>query len=130
MPPRNTSNQQKNTRNNSGRNNNDVQFLDIKLTPELQQEAHKMVKKEFGGITLGLKSLCDNGYKVSVSWQETWSCYLVAVTGTANSLNPGLCQTSRSNVLDDVIVFAIFKALFLFDDGVWDTATEILQSFG
>ena len=116
--------------NRGGEKPNWIGFVNLDLV-EKDKKAIKNGKllSESQAVSFILSCL-DDGYKFSCSWDEKYSCYVIALTGnTQDCENAGFTMTSRHSDFLTAVSSMSYKHVDLCDRGPWAVVGERQMSF-
>jgi len=99
-------------------------FVDVKLDQQ-QKKDFAARKQTSEALVTQLQDLCDQGYRVGVTWSGEQQTYTVSLTcRDEESPNNGCCMTSFAGQLDRALSLALFKHYVVCEE-VWSVGGSI-----
>lgn len=97
-----------------------MEFVTLRLTADDAKNIEKYAQSKEGDYTTVLHEILASGHKVSISWIDDKSSYIVTLIGTEHSQhNQGYSMTTWSDDLVEAIFMAGYKHEIVCDGGSW-----------
>src|SRR5574338_1165560 len=97
-----------------------VDFVNINLSNAEKKQFKSWYEENQAAIPELAAAMTGQGYKLSIKWDNSNSCFIATVTCEGDGLpNDGKALSSRSGDFMEAVALNIFKTDVVSDDGVW-----------
>lgn len=109
-----------------GNNNFNITFVDMKLSKENSLDFKEWFSRKAETVALDIASFMSNGHKISITWSNDNSCWIVSATcKDEKNVNVDCCMSSRSDDWYEALAMCCFKNDIIAKGGRWlDESTD------
>lgn len=101
-----------------------VEFVNFKLNPAEKKDFETWHSEKGNAMLKALHETLEGDYKLSLSYDANNECFIAAMTGRDESLNPNRCITMRSTDWQKALFSLAYINAVIFKYGVWDFESD------
>jgi len=103
---------------------NDMEFINYKLDAETRRAFDDWYNSKGNTVVQAIFETLQADNKLSLSYDPDNECYIAAMTGRPESLNPGKCMTLRSADWMKALAAVSYVHTVVFDGEIWEVSGE------
>ena len=99
---------------------NQIEFINYKFNQETKAAFEAWYSAKGNTFLQAVYDTLGNSYKLSLSWDSSNDCFIAAMTGREDSLNPHSCITLRSTDWVKALAALAYVHTVVFDGEIWE----------